>query len=738
MKSKTSQPEKFKFRNITLPLSERVADLLARMTLEEKISQLTNEAPASPRLGVPRFVWDGECLHGICNRGRATQFPMPIGMAASFDPALLERVADAISDEARARHHDPEWQIPDDKNVLWDRNGFPVAGRSDIKNAPMVPRVGLAFYTPVINILRDPRWGRAQETYGEDPHLTSVLGAAFVRGLQGKHPKYLKVAACAKHLGVHSGPEKLRQRFDAKISRKDLAETYMPAFEALAREKVAMVMATYNRVNGEHCCASPTLIGEFMRKKFGFDGLVISDGGALGSLHTTHNMTKNAVETAAVCLRNGCDLELGSQAYPFAMKALKQGLIEEADIDRAVTRILTLRFKVGDFDPPEKVPFSRTPRSVVQCPKHIELARRIARESLVLLKNNGILPLGEKHRGILCTGPNAADAQVLLGNFYRGMSANLKTILEGVVAAAPEGTVVTHMQGCFLTHPNIFPSTWTGGLAEWSDVVIAAVGYSPLMEGEQGECIGAPEGGDKPGIAIPVNQIEFLRELKAKDKPLVAVVTGGSAMDLREIHEIADAVLLAWYPGEQGGLAVGDILFGKESPSGKLPVTFPMSLDHLPPFEEYALKGRTYRYLKDEPMYPFGFGLGYTKFKYGSVRLSSRKIKHGESLMAEVELTNAGKVKADEVAQLYLTDNEASVDAPQWALKEFQRVSLRPGQTRKLRFRITPRMMELTGKDGEPVIEPGRFTVTIGGSSPGPRSLALGAPRPATATFAMR
>lgn len=715
MNMKTNRRKALPYQDSSLPVETRISDLVSRLTLKEKISLLTDASPPVSRLGLPRFKWGGECLHGLCSTGHATQFPMPIGLAAMFAPALLERVADAISDEARAKHHNPAWRMADG-----------------------TPWVGLAFYTPVINILRDPRWGRCQETYGEDPYLTSVMGAAFVRGLQGRHPKYLKVAACAKHLGVHSGPEKLRREFNAVVSRKDLAETYLPAFEALVQEKVATVMATYNRVNGEHCCASPTLIGEYLRGRFGFEGMVLSDGGALGSLHTSHQMTKDAVETAGLCLKNGCDLELGQLAYPLAAQAIRRGLIAEADVDRAVARILKVRFQVGEFDPPAQNPYTRIKPSVVQCPEHLKLARETAVKSMVLLKNNGILPLNSGKKVILVTGPNAADVQVLLGNFYRGVSGDLRTVVEGITAVAPEGTLVTHMQGCFLTHPNVFDSDWTFGLSEWADAVVAVLGYSPLMEGENGECIGAPEGGDKAGIDLPANQLEFLRRLKKKGKPIVAVVTGGSPLNLSEVHELADAVLLAWYPGEQGGLAVGDLLFGQAAPSGRLPVTFPKSLAQLPPYEDYALHGRTYRYMTEEPLYPFGFGLSYTRFKYSGLKLSKRKVKPGQELWAEVTVTNAGQRRAEEVVQLYLTDNQASVEVPLWALKGFQRVMLNPGQSRRVRFAVTARMMEMINNDGEPVLEPGTFTVTIGGCSPDPRNLALGSARPVTAVFTLR
>lgn len=699
------------FRNPDLPIEERVHDLLSRMTLDEKISQLTTDAPGIPRLGVKKCKWGGECLHGLCNTGRATQFPMPIGMAATFNPALIKRVADAVSDEARAKHHDAAWQGPDG------------------------PRVGLIFYTPVINILRDPRWGRAQETYGEDPYLTSVIGAAFVRGLQGSHPKYLKVAACAKHLAVHSGPEKLRQEFNAIVSRKDLVETYLPAFEALIKADVATIMATYNRVNGEHCCASPTLIGEFVRRRFGFKGMIMSDGGALGSLHTTHNITNDAVETAGLCLRNGCDQEIGQHAYPHAAEAIARGLITEADIDRAVARILTVRFRVGEFDPPSRNPYARISRRVIQSPQHIALARRTAVESLVLLKNNGILPFGKQQRVILVTGPTAADTQVLLGNFYRGASPDLRTIYEGVVAAAPEGTIVTHMQGCFLTHPNVYPSTWTFGLAEWADAVVMGIGYSPLMEGEQGECIGAPDGGDKRDIRVPANQLEFMREMKKIGKPIVAVVTGGGPLELGEVHELADAVLMVWYPGEQGGLAVGDVLFGRAVPSGRLPVTFPASLADVPEYTDYSMQQRTYRYASKEPLYPFGFGLSYTRFTYTSARCRVTMTRGGVSVKVEAKVKNVGRCAGDEVVQLYLATPHAGAGAPRWALKAFKRIRLAPKQSRLVRFALRREQLHEITEDGEAVLAPGRYTLWIGGASPDARSEALGAAAPAKCTF---
>lgn len=704
----TAQP----WRNAKLPLSERLEALIGAMTLPEKISQLTNQAPAIPRLGLRKCNWDNECLHGLCNKGRATQFPMPIGLGASFDAELVRQIASATGDEARARHHDPAWRKPDG-----------------------TPLVGLSFFTPVVNILRDPRWGRCQETYGEDPCLTSILGAAFVRGLQGDDPRYLKAAACAKHLAVQSGPENLRRTFDARVTKKDLTETYLPAFAALVEAGVATVMATYNRVNGEHCCASPTLIEKFLRQHCGYQGMVMSDGGALKTVHLTHKVTRDAIETAGLCLRAGCDFELGFDAYPHIAAAMERGLLTDQDVDRALARVLTVRFRVGEFDPPAQVPYARPKKGIVQCPEHIALARQAAVKSMVLLKNNGILPLDASRRVVLVTGPTAADLQVLLGNFYRGMSGQLNTILEGVVASAPNGTVVTHMQGCFLVHDNLYPSDWHLGLSDWADVVVAAVGYSPLMEGEEGECIGSRVGGDKGGIDLPPAQLKLLRDLKARGKPIVAVVTGGAPMALGEVHEIADAVLLAWYPGEQGGLAVGDLLFGEAVPSGKLPVTFPQSLDQVPPFEDYNMAGRTYRYMEGEPLYPFGFGLSYTRFRYQKLKLSKRRVKAGDFVTVAVELKNAGDCTAEEVVQLYLTAHDAPAPTPRCSLKAFKRVRLAAGRSKEISFTITPAMMHLINADGESVLAPGKFTVLIGGCSPGARGQALGAPRPVSGIF---
>ena len=709
---------KLPFRDMNLSFEDRIDDLAARMTLKEKISQIMTPSKAIPRLGVPAMTWGGECLHGLVHTGRATQFPMPIGLAATFDPDLIRRVADAIASEARAKHHDRSWWGPDE-------NGVPQ------------PRVGLNFWTPNMNIFRDPRWGRGQETYGEDPFLTGTMASAFVRGLQGDHPKYLKVGACAKHFAVHSGSERLRTCFDARVSKKDLFETYLPAFKALIDGGVESVMATYNRVNGEACPASETLLKRILRETWGFKGHVVGDGGAMSTMHIHHQFTKDKLDSAVKGLLAGCDLCNDGAHGPYELlgEAVRKGLVAETDIDTSLKRILSTQFKLGIYDDPEKVPYTRIGRDVIQCARHLDLARKSALRSVVLLKNNGILPLKPEMRTIGVTGPTAADAEILIGNFYRGVSARLCTILEGIVSAAPEGAAVKYIPGSYSAHPNLYDSGWHIGMLEHSDVTVAVVGLTPLMEGEQGECIGTELGGDRTSIRLPKHQREFIANLKWAKKPVVLVVTGGSPLALEEFHDMADAILHVWYPGEQGGLAVGDILFGRESPSGKLPVTFPASDSQLPPFANYSMKNRTYRYMTEKPLYPFGFGLSYTTFKYSGLKLSGESVKKGGALSAAVTVKNTGKRAGEEVVQLYVSDNRASVAVPRWALKSFTRVALKPGASKTVRFAITPDMLELFNAKGEAVLEPGSFTVRIGGSSPGKRSGELGAPEMATATF---
>ncbi len=660
-----------------------------------------------PRLGIPAYEWGGECLHGLVHTGRATVFPQAVGLAATFDTELVRRIADAIASEARAKYHDPRW------------------------HGAHGPRWGLNFWTPNINIFRDPRWGRGQETYGEDPYLSGAIGAAFVRGLQGNDPRYWKVAACAKHFAVHSGPEAVRDQFDARVSPRDLAETYLPAFEALVREGVAFVMAAYNRVNGEPCSGSPTLLAATLRQRWGFEGAVVSDAGAIESFHRAHRVTKDRVASAALALNAGCDMEIASKGcYAELTRAVERGLVSEAQIDSALARLAFVLFKLGLFDDAKHVPFSRYRSDVIQSAAHVELAREAAVKSAVLLKNDGILPLGAAQRSVAVSGPNLGDVDVLLGNFYRGVSARLVTFVEGIVQAAPEGTVVKTLKGCNVERPNIFPSPWYLGISESADVTIAVIGLSPLMEGESGECISVATGGDRDRVDLPPHQIEYLRALKATGKPLVALVTGGSPIAMPEVHELCNAVLWVGYPGEQGGAAAGAILFGSENPSGRLPMTFPRAESDLPDFADYRMQGRTYRYLEREPLYPFGFGLSYTCFRYDSLEITKPRLRAGERTTLKVRVTNAGKRRGDEVVQLYVSFEGAAEDLPRWSLKAFRRVTLAPGRSTLVTFAITPEQLALADKAGERVVAFGRYTLRVGGSSPGKRSEQLGAAKP--------
>ena len=697
------------YKDTSKPIEERVADLVSRMTLEEKASQMLHSAKAVERLGIPEYDWWNECLHGVARAGFATVFPQAIGMAASFDTDLFFRVASAISDEGRAKYH----------------AAVAAGNRGQYK--------GLTFWTPNINIFRDPRWGRGQETYGEDPFLTAQLGVAFVKGLQGDHPKYMKTAACAKHYAVHSGPEGDRHRFNAISSLKDLHETYLPAFKALVEEAdVEAVMGAYNRTNDEPCCGSELLLKDILRGAWDFKGHVVSDCWAVRDFHEHHKVTSRPEESVALAVNNGCDLNCGC-TYEYLVKAVQEGLIDEKTVDESVTRLFTTRFKLGMFDPQEDVPYSKISMDVVNCDKHRELAREAAVKSMVLLKNdNQLLPLNKSYKKIMLYGPNAANVNVLLGNYF-GMSKQLVTVLEGIMDKSHEGTTIEYRPACLLDRPNINPVDWTYFEAAEADVVIAVFGLDPSLEGEEGEAIASPDKGDRSDIRLPGDQERYLRHLKEAGTPIVLVVTGGSPLVIPE--DLADAILFAWYPGEQGGNAVADILFGDASPSGKLPLTFPKSIEQLPSYDDYAMQGRTYRYAVEEPLFPFGFGLSYTQFSYDSIQLSASEVAKGESLTVKVTVSNNGDRDAEEVVQLYLSDLEASAVAPLYSLKGFQRVALKAGESQSVSFDVTPAMMEMIDNGGNAVLEPGEFKISVGGSSPGKRSQELGAPAPVEAVF---
>jgi beta-glucosidase len=703
------------FRDVKQPLNARVNDLIKQLSLEEKAQQMLDQSPAIARLGIPAYSWWNEALHGVGRSAPATVFPQAIGLGATFDDDLALREANAISDEARAVY-----------NAAIAKNHYVKYG-------------GLTFWTPNINIFRDPRWGRGQETYGEDPTLTSRLGVAFVKGLQGSDPRYLKVAACAKHYAVHSGPERLRHEFNAEASPQDLRETYLPAFRALVKDaNVEAVMCAYNSTNGEPCCGNEFLLSQVLRKEWGFRGHVVSDCGALDDLYQGHKTVKTKTEAAALALSRGVDLNCGD-TYTKLPDAVRQGLLKESQVDSALAILLRTRFKLGLFDGPNATPYDKLGPEVVNSAAHRALAKEVALKSMVLLKNNGVLPLRPDLGKYFVTGPNATSVEALLGNYY-GVNGQMSTILEGLVGAVQPGSQIEYKQGALLDRPNINPIDWTTGEAKQTDAILVVLGITGVLEGEEGESIASAHAGDRLDYNLPQNQIDFLRKLRQDSKtPIVAIVTGGSPMNLSEVHELADAVLLTWYPGEEGGNAVADLVFGKASPSGRLPVTFPKSLTQLPAYESYGMKGRTYRYLEAEPMYPFGYGLSYGKFAYSAAKLSAPKVAKNKLVELTATVTNTGGMASEEVVQLYLTHpQKAGVQTPLFALKSYQRVKLAPGASQTVKFTLTPDMLARINAQGQSVAPSGPITVWVGGSLPSARSLALGAAKPASSVLTIK
>jgi beta-glucosidase len=845
------------YLNPALSFEARAEDLVSRMTVEEKILQLMNAAPAIPRLGVPAYDWWNECLHGVARAGVATVFPQAIGMAASFDKALMREVATAISDEARAKHHE---------SVRHGQRGI---------------FRGLTFWSPNINIFRDPRWGRGQETYGEDPYLTARMGVEFVKGLQGDDPRYLKVVATAKHYAVHSGPEPDRHQFDVRPSERDLYETYLPAFRALVQEAhVASVMGAYNRVNGESATASPRLLIDILRRDWGFRGYVVSDCGAIADIYQRHKIVSSPEAAAALGVRNGCDLECGS-VYKSLREALRQRLLTEADLDVAVRRLMLARLRLGLFDPPERVRYAQIPYAANDSPEHDRLARRMAQASVVLLKNDGLLPLSPSVPTIAVIGPNADEVMTLLGNYY-GTPSKPVTVLAGIRAAVSRSTKVLYARGADLVEgrmdpravppipstylrpaagsseqglrgeyfkgrelsgspvltridPDVnfrwdrlspttnmvlrgeleadralgdddFSARWTGQLVppvsgeyeltvtgddgfrlhvdgrlvidEWTttpraraksahltleagkayevrleyfeairdaeirlawrmpgapepfeealqaaraaDVVIFVGGLTGDVEGEL-MLVSYPgfSGGDRVDISLPATQDKLLRALHATGKPVVLVLTTGSPIAVEWAKRNLPAILVAWYPGQQGGNAVADVLFGATNPSGRLPVTFYMSVDDLPPFADYSMKGRTYRYFEGEPLYPFGHGLSYTRFEYSDLRLEPTGVGADQTVEVSLSVTNTGRRAGHEVVQLYARALDSKVPMPLKQLSGFERVWLEAGEQRRVLFRLTPAdsVSHYDVASKRFTVEPGEYEVEAGASS---------------------
>ncbi|SNX54664.1 glycoside hydrolase family 3 C-terminal domain-containing protein [Thermoanaerobacterium sp. RBIITD] len=684
--------EVYPYKNSNLPIEERVKDLVSRMTLSEKISQMLHESPAIPRLGIPEYNWWNECLHGVARAGIASVFPQAIGLGATFNPDLIYQIAEIISDEARAKHH--EFVRNNDRGIY----------------------KGLTFWSPNVNIFRDPRWGRGQETYGEDPFLTGELGVAFVKGLQGNDERYLKLVATPKHYAVHSGPEKLRHQFNAVVNNKDLRETYLPAFKKCVKEgHAASIMGAYNRTNDEPCCGSKTLLIDILRKEWGFDGYVVSDCGAIDDFHMHHKVTKNAAESATMAVNNGCELNCGN-TYESLLTAVKEGLVSEETIDKAVTKLFEARFRLGMFDPPEMVLYANIPYSVNDSDEHRKMTLKAALESIVLLKNeNNLLPLQKNLKKIAVIGPNADSLDVLLGN-YNGTPSKYVTMLDGIKNKV--SAEVLYAKGCELTGSSKEGFKDAIEAAVKSDVVIACMGISPKLEGEEGHVEGSDADGDRLNLDLPGVQKDLLKELKDTGKPIVLVLLNGSPLTINWAKENIPAIIEAWYPGEEGGTAVADIIFGDYSPAGRLPVTFVKSLDDIPPFEDYNMSGRTYRYMEKEPLYPFGFGLSFAEFEYDNLWLSSEKISVDDAIDIYVDVKNVGHVKSDEVVQLYLKDTESSVKVPKYELRGVKRINLLPGEKKTVKFEFKPRDMALIDNDGRCILEPGLFTVYEGESQP--------------------
>jgi len=664
--------------------------LLSKLSVEEKASLMLYNSPAIDRLGIPEYNWWNESLHGVARAGKATVFPQAIALAASFDDDLIYRIACAISDEARAKHN------------------------AATKKGSHQQYTGLSFWSPNVNIFRDPRWGRGQETYGEDPFLTSRIGVAYVKGLQGNNPDYLKASACAKHFAVHSGPEENRHNFNVVTHEIDLYETYLPAFKALADAGVESFMCAYNQLHGEPCCGNKHLLVDLLRNKWGFKGHIVTDCWAINDFITHQKITDNGTDAAVLSLNAGVNLNCGTN-FKYIPDAVKQGKISEAEIDSLLKPVLRTRIKLGLLQSDDNTPYDTIQPEIVNCGKHVSLAYEAAVKSIVLLKNsNKVLPLDKsKLKKLYLLGPTMSENSALLGN-YNGFSGNLVTLLEGIMNKVDAGTVVDYNIGTLLNTSDMFSGLWQVPDAE---VIIAAIGNTMMLEGENGDAILSESGGDRSSLNLPENQIELIRKIKEKapDKPLIVIVTGGSAINLKEICALADAVLFAWYPGEQGGNAMADIIFGNQNPSGRLPVTFYESTNDIPAFDNYSMENRTYRFFKGNPLFPFGFGLSYTSFQYSDVTITETTENTIKLLLT---IKNTGNMNGDEIVQLYLTKPAIHERNPIKSLCGFKRINLNAGESKTIQMIVN--MHDLKAWDTqkkEYVLTKGEYQLQVGASS---------------------
>ena len=685
----------------------RAQELVAQMTLEEKIMQTIYQSPAIERLGIKAYNWWNEALHGVARAGTATVFPQAVGMAAAFDEDLMEQVGDAVSTEARAKF--AMQQEGDDKDIY----------------------KGLTFWAPNVNIFRDPRWGRGHETFGEDPYLTSRLGVRYIMGLQGHDENYLKSAACAKHFAVHSGPEDVRHSFDARVSEQDLRETYLPAFQACVQEAgVETVMGAYNRTNGEPCCGSGRLLKEILRQEWGFEGHVTSDCWAVKDFHEYHGVTATPVESVSLAMNNGCDLNCGT-LFLYLKQAVEEGMVDEKRIDEAVVNLFTSRMKLGVFDEKGANPYDNIPYTVVDSPEMRRMNEQVAERCVVLLKNeNQTLPLQkDKIRTIGVIGPNADNRRALVGN-YEGTASRYVTVLEGIQDYVGDDVRVLYSEGCHLYKDRTSGlaqendrASEVRGVCRESDVVIAVMGLDASLEGEEGDTGNEYGSGDKPNLDLPGLQRDILKIAKESGKPVILVLLTGSAMAVTWEDENLDAIVQGWYPGAQGGAAIARILFGDANPEGKLPVTFYRTAEELPAFEDYSMKGRTYRYMKQDALYPFGYGLSYTDYTYADAMLVSDDIRGEKGVVLQAQVTNAGAVEGIETVQVYVRLERE--DAPNPQLKKIVKVPLKAGETKKIEAVLPREAFMLYDEKGEHVLNPGTYHIYVGGSQPDARSREL-------------
>ncbi|MBO4844215.1 MAG: glycoside hydrolase family 3 C-terminal domain-containing protein [Bacteroidales bacterium] len=687
-------------------MHRKAAEVISQMTLDEKIGMMMNSTPGVERLGIKPYDWWSEALHGVARNGRATVFPEPIGLGATFNPGLLWSIGNAVSDEGRAKFD---------------------ASRSAQNYSRYT---GLTFWAPNINIFRDPRWGRGMETYGEDPYLTGTMGTSYVKGIQGSDPFYLKAGACAKHFAVHSGPESTRHSYDANPSLKDLYETYLPAFERLVKEaKVEVVMGAYNRVFGDSASGSKFLLTETLRDKWGFNGHVVSDCGAIDDIYGGHHIAQDAAAASAIAIKAGLNLECGS-SFRSLKTAIDRGLLTEADIDKALEPLIMTQLKLGIlYDDPD-CPYYGISPSVIASPSHYALARDAAAESMVLLKNDNVLPLRKDIQNVYVTGTAATDTYAMMGNYF-GISDHYSTYLQGIVSKVSTGTNVNYKPAYTIVPTrDVNPGNYATSQAATADYTLMFMGNNGTTEGEESDAISSPSIGDRLSIELPDNQMSFFRSvarLRTPNNKLIVIITGGSPVNLQEIAEVADAIIMAWYPGQEGGDALAELLFGERNFSGRLPITFPISTDALPAFDDYTMKGRTYKYMEGNTMYPFGYGLSYGSVSYGDLKLNTQSPKMGNSVQVEIPVTNTGDVQRSEVVQLYVSTPNAGVGAPFSQLKAFERVTLQPGESRTVRFTVTPEQMKEFQEDGSAQLLKGTYKITVGAAAPTQRSEELGA-----------